>query len=525
VAGQRRLAPHADDRRGLGSGRAVVLNSLRRIATGPVGLALIIVGLAAFAVVMVLGPSAAVPRIDSAGPMFWLNARPDPGLVIALERLGALAGALGTITGLVAVNGGWRPSPWLLTGLGVIAVLVFVFLPPAGSTDVLNYASYGRIASLGHSPYVMTPQQLLDSGDPVGQLTPAAWRAAPTIYGPVATAAQWAAAEIGGGSMARIVFWIRLGKALAFLGTGAALIKLAGPAGGSGGSHPLHPPPTTRASTDQVGQLRVGLIWTASPLMLFWLVGSGHVDVFIAFFTACALMALRRTGVIAGILAGLFVGAAIAVKLTYAIVAAGLAWPVRRSAATILAGACAVVAVVGTSYLWPGATNTAALSRRLSAGARFIFYLPHALAARPTLLTALILAATVAIAVLLIRGLPPESADCPVPGVRLALALAIASLVVLPVQTPWYDALIFVLLALTPASGLDYLLVARCLLLTELVLPGAAPDTGALGSVSGAVSHVGIFVLLAMLVIESWRGSWRAPVPRASVGAGLVGTL
>ncbi|HET7017265.1 MAG TPA: hypothetical protein VFI65_25295 [Streptosporangiaceae bacterium] len=446
---------------------------------------------------MLLGPSAAVPRIDASGPMFWFDVRPGAGLVIALERLGALAGALGTITGLVAVRGGWRPSPWLLTGIGVIAVLAFVFLPPAGSTDVLNYASYGRIASLGHSPYVMTPQQLLNSGDPVGKLTPAAWRTAPTIYGPVATAAQWAAAELGGESMARIVFWIRLGKALAFLGTGAALIKLTSP--------------------DLARQLRVSLIWTASPLMLFWLVGSGHVDVFIALFTACALLALRRTGVAGGLLAGLFVGAAIAVKLTYAIVAAGLAWPVRRSAATILAGACAVAAVVGSSYLWPGATNTAALSRRLSAGARFIFYLPQALASRPALLTALILAATVVIAGLLIRGLPPEAADCPVPGVRLVLALAVASLVVLPVQTPWYDALIFVLLALMPPSGLDYLLVARCLLLTELVLPGAAPDTGISGALCGFVSHVGIFVVLIAIVIESWRRNWlpeqARPVP------------
>lgn len=220
---------------------------------------------------------------------------------------------------------------------------------------------------------------------------------------------------------------------------------------------------------------------------------------------------------VAGALAGLVIGAAIGVKLTYGIVAAGLAWPVRRSAATLGAGGCPLAATVGVSYLWPGATNTAALSRRLSAGARFIFYLPHALATRPALLTVLIATATVAVAALLIRGLPAESADCPAPGVRLVLALAVASLVVLPVQTPWYDALIFVLLALMPASGLDYLLIARCLLLTELVLPGAAQDTSALGASAGVVSHVGIFVVLAMLVIESWRGSWLGrpvrPVP------------
>lgn len=76
------------------------------MASGPVALALIICALAAFAVVMLLGPSAGVPRIDSAGPMFWFDARPSAGLVIALERFGALAGALGTIAGLVAAGDG-----------------------------------------------------------------------------------------------------------------------------------------------------------------------------------------------------------------------------------------------------------------------------------------------------------------------------------------------------------------------------------------------------------------------------------
>src|SRR5215472_10259004 len=87
---------------------------------GPAALALIGSGLAAFAVVMVLGPSAAVPKMDSAGPLLWLDARPPAGLVIALERVGALAGALGTAAGLAAVQGGWRPAPRLLGLLGAI---------------------------------------------------------------------------------------------------------------------------------------------------------------------------------------------------------------------------------------------------------------------------------------------------------------------------------------------------------------------------------------------------------------------
>src|SRR5215472_232957 len=102
---------------------------------GAAALSLIGVALTAFAVVMFLGPSAAVPQIDSAGPLLWLDARPPVSLVTALERLGALSGALGTSIGLAAAQRGWRPAPRLLGLLGVIAVTVFAFLPPAGSTD------------------------------------------------------------------------------------------------------------------------------------------------------------------------------------------------------------------------------------------------------------------------------------------------------------------------------------------------------------------------------------------------------
>ena len=30
-------------------------------------------------------------------------------------------------------------------------------LPPAGLTDTLDYAAYGRMVAIGHDPYVMTP--------------------------------------------------------------------------------------------------------------------------------------------------------------------------------------------------------------------------------------------------------------------------------------------------------------------------------------------------------------------------------
>jgi len=454
---------------------------------GAAALALIGTSVAAFAVVMALGPSATVPRIGTGAPLFWWPAHPSAALVSALERLGVLAGALGTAIGLAAIRRGWRPSAWLLPGAGVLAAGLFVVLPPAGSTDVLSYACYGRIASLGHSPYLVTPAQLYRASDPVGILGPAAWRTLPSVYGPVATVVQWAAAELGGGSMARIVFWIRLGNALAFLATAVALLRLVG--------------------QDPVRRIRVCLLWTANPLMLFWLIGSGHLDVLIALLTVAALLAIRRPGTTGGLVGGILAGAAIGIKLPFAFVGAGLAWQVRDSRRKVTAVVCAALATAGVAYLFPGAAQVSALRRRLSAGTSFLFYLPHTVEARPVLLTTLVLAATLVVAALLAWRLPPDHPGTP--GVRLMLALAIASLAVLPVQQPWYDALIFVLLAAIPASGLDYLLIARCLLLSQLVLPGAAGDNGMLTKLAGQVSHAGLLFVLAVLIVGSLRGVWR----------------
>ena len=75
-------------------------------------------------------------------------------------------------------------------------------LPPAGSTDTLSYATFGRIAVLGHNPYVMTPNQLSKTSDPIGQLAIQLWRSRGSLYGPLATAEQWAAAKLGGTSAA-----------------------------------------------------------------------------------------------------------------------------------------------------------------------------------------------------------------------------------------------------------------------------------------------------------------------------------
>src|SRR5579864_4660683 len=130
-------------------------------------------------------------------------------------------GCAGVIAGLVAIDRGARMPVRAVVAFAFLATAAFTLLPPAGSTDSISYAVNGRTAVIGHSPYVMTPLQLERSGDLVGRQIPFAeipstWTTTVSVYGPVATGAEWAAAEFGGTSLARITFWLKLEEALAF---------------------------------------------------------------------------------------------------------------------------------------------------------------------------------------------------------------------------------------------------------------------------------------------------------------------
>jgi hypothetical protein len=170
----------------------------------------------------------------------------------------AVLGGGGVIAGLAAVARGARFPAWLLLAGGLVAVAVFAVLPPAGSTDALSYATFGRMAALGHNPYVMTPNQLARSGDPLGKLAIQLWRGSGSLYGPLATLEQRAAAQLGGSSAARIVFWLKLWNAIVFAGIALGLDRL------------LRSDPARRA--------RAHLLWTANPLLLWALVAAGSMS-------------------------------------------------------------------------------------------------------------------------------------------------------------------------------------------------------------------------------------------------------
>ena len=417
-----------------------------------------------FAALSASGDRAIVASIGPAGPFADLHYRLAPVLVKAACWLAAVSGGAGLVTGLAAVRQGWHPRPGLVLAACAVLTVVFVFVPPAASVDVQNYAEYGRIVVLGHNPWVMTPQQLYQLHDPVGLLRPPEWRNQPTVYGPAATALEAAAAWLGGTSMAWIAFWIKLINGACYVAVAVLLDRLAGP--------------------DQARRARAGLLWAVNPLMLFWLVAGAHTDLLAVLPLMLALLAgraLRKPGAggrtaLAAAVSGALAGIAIAVKVTFAGPAAGLAagvWQAitgPRRIVVLASGIAGAALVLAGGYAVAGRAAVRSLSRRLSSVNDSFLPIPRSVSHHPALYAAVLVAAFLIVGGILARRMPAGQAD--LPEIRPMLICALAVVLGGIVQYPWYDAMFFPLLALLPASRLDSWLVGRTVLISSLILPG-----------------------------------------------------
>ncbi|HEV2371505.1 MAG TPA: hypothetical protein VGS19_04975 [Streptosporangiaceae bacterium] len=416
------------------------------------------------------GPSLVVPALPQTWPVppWWLPLHLSRFSAGALTWAAVLLGAVGVGCGLVAVRRGARPPARLLLAAGLTAVALFTVLPPAGSTDSLSYAAQGRIVLTGHSPYLMTPAQLRASGDPVGLQGTRNWADQRSVYGPLATAGEWAAAELGGESIGRIVFWLKVWLALAFGGVALLLDWV------------LRAQPAERA--------RAHLLWSVNPLMLWAVMAGGHVDGLAACLGLAGLVAACRTrlGWAAALGAGVLVGAAALVKILFGVFLAGAGWVSRRSPAALAAGGLGAGLTLGTGYLIAGPT---ALRNLRSAGSwqgmDGVWRIVTGFGSMPTWLSPVALLACVALATLLAWRLPPGLPA--LPAIRAALALTLAWLLLWPMQRSWYDASVYCLLAVFPASRLDWVLLVRSVPTTlDLIMGHSAPPSVAMHPLSTA---------------------------------------
>jgi hypothetical protein len=402
------------------------------------------------------------------------------GVATVALWLALIVGALGVVAGLAAVQRGARPNVrWLLIAAAVI-VAVLTVLPPAGSTDAFDYAAYGRIAALGHSPYVMTPHALRAMHNSFSKSVPATWQTFKSVYGPLATLEQFLAAKLGGLSAARIAFWLKLWSAIAFGVVAFALDRL--------------------LRSDPAQRLRAHLLWTINPLLLWDLVAAGHIDVLAAAFGFLGLVVLGRNGTaqpsLPRVLAsGVLIGAAADIKINYLLFGLGLAWILRRSLTALVTAAFGGLVVLGPSYAVFGMPAVHALSARRNGTSADSFYHDFfGTSFRPHIAeTAVVL--VVAMAILAYKRMP--AGDQARPVIRVAVVLSVAWLFFWPYQFPWYDTMIICLLPLYAATRLDWLVLAR-------VAAGSLPNTpgnpyGPYGVV-GDLHHVSI-VLVAPVVL------------------------
>jgi len=451
------------------------------------------------------GPNVSVPVMRRApgGPPWWHALHLTATFVTVSLWAALVLGCAGVIAGLVAVARGARPPVRAVIAAAFLAVAVVTVLPAAGSTDAISYAANGRMAVTGHSPYVMTPLQLRRSGDPIGRQIPfseipSTWTTTVSVYGPVATGAEWAAAELGGSSLARITFWLKLEEALAF---GAVIVAL-----------------DRMLRADPAQRLRAHLLWSVNPLLLFQIVASGHIDGLAALFGLLGVAALRvRDGKIHlrdAALAGLLIGVATGIKVEYALFGLAVAWACRRSVRPLAAAAAGFALVVVPAYLAAGVPAIKILITR-SPGITWdtmyqLFWRPvlgytqFSVTSVPPHLELVAYLLFAAVAVLAVLRMPDRVPGRP--AVTPALALSLAWLFVTAFQRPWYDVMALSLLALYSASRLDWVVLLR-------LLAGATVYVQAVQSP---------FEPHWLADIAQFDGAWLTPVVRLLATVALV---
>ena len=213
--------------------------------------------------------------------------------------------------------------------------------------------------------------------------------------------------------------------------------------------------------------------------MIWATVVAAHIDAAASFLLVAGLVALvrrHRAPLVMSLAAGVFLGAAAAVKAPYLLAGLGALWVLRRTGPALAATALGGSGVLLATHLWSGESTADALLNRSDEVARIYQWrvVGRALSGaglEPSPQIYMVLG--VLLAALLAWRLPHPDDDLAV--ARPMLVLSLAWLLTAAVWRPWYDALVFPLVALIPASGLDGLLLLRGAIGGLGTSPGAGP--------------------------------------------------
>lgn len=355
------------------------------------------------------------------------------------------AQALGLLGMLGAMRRGWRPGVPRLFAAGAAAVALCSSLAPIGSADVASYAAYGRIAALGADPYRVSPADL---GGGYAQLVSPSWLHAPSVYGPLATWIQQAAATVGGDRPWLTIWLLLLANAAAFLATGLLLVRVA-----------------------RDGN-RAALLWVANPILIGQLVAGGHLDTFVALLAAAALAVSRRAATWhRDATVGVLLGLACCLKVSTGLVVAGVvvALLLERDRARALRLSAAAALTVVALYAGYGLHALAPLG-----AAAHLVSVPSLWQAVQqlgdstvggALTDAVIGVAWPVVTIVVARRLRPRLPRATPLVVGIPFVLSLAWVLAAPWSMPWYTAVSWLCAAVLPRNALvGWLLAATTFL-------------------------------------------------------------
>lgn len=465
--------------------------------------------------IMILGSvtarSITVPPMPRpSGPLpLELQLKVPDSVILFLTWAAAVLGGGGVITGLIAVARGARFPVGLMIVGGLMVVAIFAVLPAAGSTDTISYAAYGRMALLGHNPYTTTPAELAKLGDPIGQAAMRLpyWHHIASLYGPIATGEQYAAAWLGGTSVALIAFWLKLWNAIVFAAVALGLDRL--------------------VRSDPARRARVHLLWTVNPLLIWTLVAGGHLDLLAAGVGYLALFMLRprtedgRVALPVALGAGLLIGLAADIMLDYLLFALAVGWALRRQWPALATAAAGVCITLVPATIWAGEPYVKGFGSRdgfVGADSFYQLLSPAFKHKLPTGASLVVDLAFIGLALLLLWRLPDGPPD--MPAIRPALAITLSWLFLWYYTLPWYDTMSIGLLAVYPASRLDWAVIGQFTIGSFANLPGLVYQlrphwvTRLAADSAFRIMPLLLFVALLALVWLCVSRRWGVPVRR-----------
>ena len=219
--------------------------------------------------------------------------------------------------------------------------------------------------------------------------------------------------------------------------------------------------------------------------------------------------------------AAALVGVAADVKITFALYGLGIAWALRKSPAGLATAAASALALLALPYLWFGRSAFSVLSSHRDATNDTLYRLldPALLHPTPAEIGLVIVPVLVIITVLVLRRLPDGFPA--LPAIHPAFAVSLAWMLAWPYQRPWYDAMVVALLALYPATRLDWPVLFQLTLTTMLSLPGvpgrfphwtSSIHTAAVSTLIPAVRLATLLAVVALCLTGAWQAR-RSPDP------------